>query len=246
MATNEDPTELNPEKIDPTVERLPTVLILDISGSMDNETETPSGEMKPKIDQLNDGLQFFNGEVADKEHASKRVDVAVVAFDSNVTVEEDFTPANDWSAPTLSAGGRTHMGAAIERAIDVVEDRKSSYHQEGISYNRPLLWLLTDGKPTDMDQGDQQWTQLKQRLGEDTSNNHFEFFAMGVNGADMDALNDLVKDPTGRPALELQEGMFEEFFIFLSNSLETASNPDSGDSFQLDVDHLQNFAQVGE
>ena len=113
------------------------------------------------------------------------------------------------------------------------------YRNEGVAYNRPLIWLLTDGEPTDMNVGDDTWNSIQSQLEQNKS---FEFFAMGVGGADMETLNQLV-EPTNKPALKIKEGMFAEYFRFLSNSLETASDPASGEEVELDTDHLQQFAQ---
>jgi len=242
----DDRTALEAEGIEPSLERTPTVLLLDTSGSMSNSTKTPDGSEDPKIDQLNDGLQTFHDEVSNKEHAEERADVAIVTFGNGAEVKQEFTPFKNWSPSKLTAGGKTPMGSAIEKAIDKVEERKEYYQDNAIQYNRPLLWLLTDGMPTDMDNGGDKWQRMQSKLKNGKENKKFEFFAIGVSGADMEALNDLVKEPTERPALKIKEGMFEEYFKFLSNSLETASDPDSGDSFQLDQDHLQAFAQVGK
>lgn len=222
-----------------TRERTPTLLLLDTSHSMGGETNTPQGERKKKIEQLNEGLRTFQEEVSDKEHAEKRVDVAIVTFGSSATVEQDFTPFQNWNPPTLDHSGKTSMGEAIQKGIDLVEQRKDSYKQEAVAYNRPLIWLLTDGKPTDMKPGGSTWKTVQDKLDE---NKAFEFFAMGVGGADMDVLNQLV-EPTNKPALKIKEGMFEEYFKFLSNSLDTASDPDSGDNVEFDTEHLQQFAQ---
>lgn len=245
MPDDQGTSELDPE-IEPVLERTPTVLLLDTSGSMGNETETPDGDRKPKIAQLNEGLATFEEEMQAQEHANKRVDVALVTFGGTATVQQDFTPIRDWQPPQLEDGGTTPMGAAIERAIDLVEDRKEMYHREGIPYNRPFLWLLTDGMPTDMDEGDQDWIAVQDQLRDGVENNHFLFFAMGVSGADMGTLNALVSEPTDRPALELKEGMFTEFFRFVSNSMEQVSDPTSGDSVELDQDHLETFAQFAQ
>jgi len=218
-----DNVSLDPEvDIDTTVERTPTVLILDTSGSMTQDSVGPDGESKENIERLNEGLGFFQEEVLKKEHASVRVDVGVVEFGSGADIRTDFTHIQDWNPPTLDASGRTPMGDAIELAIDMTEDVKSFYAEEGIPYNRPIFWLLTDGKPTDMDEGDGKWDQVQEQLRRGTEDKHFEMFAMGVGDADMDTLNALV-EPTGRPALKIKEGMFAEYFEFLSNSLEDAS-----------------------
>jgi len=236
-----DPTD---EDIDETVERTPTVLILDTSGSMTQESVGSDGKSKENIERLNEGLDFFRDEVLEKEHASARVDVGVIEFGSGAEIRKDFTHIKNWTPPTLTASGKTPMGEAIELAIDMTEDVKTFYANEGIPYNRPIFWLLTDGKPTDMNQGDDKWNQVQQQLERATEDNHFELFAMGVGEADMDTLNALV-EPTSRPALKIKEGMFAEYFAFLSNSLEDASQEEGTPDQVGDTDDLKEFIEMG-
>lgn len=128
-------------------------------------------------------------------------------------------------------------------AIDMTEDVKSFYAEEGIPYNRPIFWLLTDGKPTGMNEGDSKWDQVQEQLRRGTADNHFELFAMGVGEADMDTLNALV-EPTNRPALKIKEGMFAEYFAFLSNSLEDASQEEGTPDQVGETDDLQEFIEM--
>lgn len=203
------------EPVDPTLERTPTVLILDTSNSMTGS----------RIDQLNDGLEYFDREISEHDHAEARVDLAIVTFGNGVTVEQEFTTFEGWDPPKLDAGGLTPMGEAIEKAVKLDEERKKEYRKNGISYNRPLIWLLTDGEPTDMDEGDQTWNRVQDMLEHGINENHFLFFAMGIGDeADMDTLNELVS-MTDRDAEALEEGMFMDLFQTVSNSLQKQSNP---------------------
>ena len=52
-------------------------------------------------------------------------------------------------APQLEADGETPMGAAIERAIEMVSQRKKAYRANGIGYYRPWIFMISDGEPTD-------------------------------------------------------------------------------------------------
>lgn len=217
-----DPTD---DAIDETVERTPTILLLDTSGSMSEETTGPDQEKKANIERLNEGLDLFKEEVLSKEPARRRVDVALIEFGGNANARGDFTSIVDWTPPNLTAGGKTPMGEAIELAIDMSEQVKQSYDNNGITYTRPLFWLLTDGKPTDIDEGGDDWNDIQAKLRYGKEENHFELFAMGVEGADIETLNALV-EPTGRPALQLKSGMFADYFQFLSNSLSDASQED--------------------
>ena len=237
-----DPTDPD---LDVTVDRTPTVLLLDTSESMSSESVGSDGISKQNIDRLNEGLDLFKDEVLGLEHASDRVDVGVVEFGGGASVRTDFTHIKGWTPPTMNASGKTPMAKAIERAIDMAEEAKSFYAENGIPYNRPLLWLLTDGKPTDMNRGDDIWNQVQQQLKRGTEKKHFRFFAMGVGEADMETLNALV-EPTNRPALKVKEGMFAEYFEFLSNSLEDVSKEEGSPDKVGDVDKIQKFAELNE
>lgn len=229
---------LEPDKVPPTVERTPTVLILDTSGSMGREAPDEAGNERKMIDQLNTGLEYFKSEIEEKEHAETRVDVGVVSFGGTVNVEQDFTPIQDWSPPSLNDGGTTPMGEAIERGIDMIEERKSEYRNNGYAYNRPIIWLLTDGEPTDMEPGDDLWDRVQKQLNKGTADNHFLFFAFGIGErADMDTLNALVSE-TGEEAYPMEENQFKEYFRIVSNSLEQQSQPgDEGQTTpQVDAD----------
>ncbi|PHQ43980.1 hypothetical protein Z052_01195 [Halorubrum sp. C191] len=218
MSAEEEEDGLGP--VDPTLERTPTVLILDTSYSMTHETNGES-----RIDQLNEGLEFFKDEIAEHDHAKTRVDIALATFGGDVTVEQDFTTFEDWDPPKLDAGGGTPMGEAIETAVKLDEERKEEYRNNGISYNRPIIWLLTDGGPTDMDEGDQTWNRVQDMLEQGTDESHFLFFAMGIGDeANMDVLNELVS-VTDEDAIELEEGKFMEVFRIASNSLQKQSEP---------------------
>ena len=93
--------------------RCPVVLVLDNSGSMGGAP----------IRQLNEGLQVFRDELQADSLAAKRVEVAIVTF-GPVVVQTDFTTVQSFYPPTLAAAHDTPMGAAIEKAIELLNERK--------------------------------------------------------------------------------------------------------------------------
>jgi uncharacterized protein YegL len=109
--------------------RCPVVLVLDTSGSMNGRP----------IQELNAGLQTLQTELAADPLASKRVEVAIVTF-GPVQVQCDFTGMQHFIAPRLSTTGDTPMGAAVEKAIQMLRERKDAYRANGIAFYR--LWIF--------------------------------------------------------------------------------------------------------
>jgi uncharacterized protein YegL len=192
--------------------RCPCLLILDTSGSMSGR---PIGE-------LNAGIRVFRDELLADSLAAKRVELAIITF-GPVTVERDFATVDLFQAPQLIAGGDTPLGNAVERGLELLDERKRSYRANGIAYYRPWVFLITDGGPTDS------WTSAMQKVHAGEHSKGFSFFAVGVEGANMEVLAKLaVREP-----LRLKELKFRDLFIWLSGSLSAVSRSAVGDQVPL-------------
>jgi uncharacterized protein YegL len=194
--------------------RCPCVLVLDTSDSMGGAP----------IAELNAGLQAFKDALSKDELAMLRVEVAIITF-GPVNVAQDFVTANQFTPPTLDTTGDTPMGTAINLALDKINDRKQVYKQNGISYYRPWVFLITDGAPTDGDV----WRTAAQRVQEAESKKKVAFFAVGVEGADMSVLGQI----SSRQSLKLQGLNFRDMFVWLSSSLSNVSRSKPGEDVPL-------------
>lgn len=188
--------------------RCPCVLLLDTSGSMQGD----------RIEALNQGLLSFKDELVKNTLAARRVEVAIVTFDSHVNVVQDFVTVDQFTPPILTAQGLTTMGAGINKSLEIIQERKSQYRANGIAYYRPWIFMITDGEPQgEMDEVIEQATQ---RLRGDESNKKVAFFTVGVENADMDRLHQIAV----RTPLKLKGLNFVEMFVWLSASMSAVSH----------------------
>ncbi len=205
--------------------RVPCVLILDTSQSMQGS----------RINELNAGLKFYKEELLADPLASKRVEVAIVTFGGDVERPVDFVTATKFQPPTLTTSGNTPMGQAINKALDMIEDRKTEYREHGIAYYRPWAFLITDGEPNDS------WKPTIPRVRDGEREKSFSFFAVGVEGADMATLAEICV----RTPLRLEGLKFRELFSWLSNSQQAVSRSSPGDEVPLqDPTGPKGWAQV--
>ena len=122
--------------------RLPVFLLLDTSGSMRGEP----------IQAVNNGLQVLISALRQDPYALESVHMSLITFDIEANEIFPLTPLDQVQVPEIEVpqAGATFLGAALELLVNRVDrdvirttdDRKGDW--------RPLLFIMTDGSPSDI------------------------------------------------------------------------------------------------
>ncbi|WP_431687916.1 vWA domain-containing protein [Hahella sp. NBU794] len=197
-------------------QRTPCVLVLDGSSSMFGEP----------IRQLNEGLKLLEQALKEDASTAMRVQLLVIRAGNHDQAEilTDWVDAMDFNAPEVFANGTTPLGAAMNLALDKIEDQKAAYDANGISSTRPWIILISDGAPTDFD-----WETVADRCRHAEQNRKVVIFPIGVEGATFETLNQF----SNKGAKKLKGLQFRELFVWLSRSMATVSVSSPGEKVQL-------------
>jgi len=133
--------------------RLPVYILLDTSGSMRGEP----------IHSVNVGLHAMLSTLRQDPYALESVHLSIITFDIEARVFLPLTPLEQVKIADVEVRGATFMGAALNLLIDCVdrEVRKSTADSKGDW--RPLVFLMTDGSPSDLEAYRQAIPEVKKR-----------------------------------------------------------------------------------
>jgi uncharacterized protein YegL len=178
------------------------------------------------IDNLNEGLSVLERELKADDIASLRVQLLILRIGGHNDVEvlTDWTDAIDFSAPLIEANGTTPLGEGVKVALKKLEEQKKRYKDNQITYNRPWLFMITDGAPTDPN-----WEKAAKKAVESEKKGRVVVFPIGTEHADFDTLNKF----SSRGALMLKDLDFKELFVWLSQSVSAGSQTEIGSETQL-------------
>jgi uncharacterized protein YegL len=193
--------------------RCACLIVADRSGSMAGAP----------IAELNAGLQQLKSKLVEDPLACLRVELALVSFNHTTTVDADFCSPENFNPAALNASGGTFLNAAVLQGLEMLKNRTANYRAAGLSYYRPWLMVLTDGKSGD------DVTEAARLVKEAETKKRLAFFGVGVQGADMDQLTSF----SLRPPLCLEGIKFNELFEWLSVNLSSVAVSQPGDQVPL-------------
>lgn len=201
--------------------RAPVVLTMDVS---DSTNEVIPGQTRSGLEAMNGGLDTLYTELMRDELSRRRVELSFIPYGTEVAEPTPFRTVDDpqFTLPELKPMGITNTGAALLKALDVLEGRKQEYKQGGVEYYQPMLFHFSDGLGMDKERIEEAAERIKELEGK----KRLSFFAIGFEGADMSQLNYLSNK---HPALVLKDLRFEELFVWISQSAASVSASQPGE-----------------
>jgi uncharacterized protein YegL len=198
--------------------------LYDVSGSMGEPA--PDSGSHSKMAELNAVISTLPNEILKDGQAARRVKMGAITFGYTVKVVQSFVPAAAFRPPVFQARGFTPMAEAILRAIKETEEYQALAVKRGLDIYKPRIFMVTDGRATD---SAEMLVKARQRIHEcdsdERGSKQIAFFAVGVEGADMQQLAWLAK----RPPLKLQDFNYAGMFRWLGHSLKQAAHEGPGE-----------------
>lgn len=194
------------------------LFLLDTSGSMEDARGDYYGKLKP-INELNSAINRFKGSVCEDSQTRDILDVAIINFDDDYTVLQEFTPVEEMKTINLTSGGMTNLGNALNKAVDMVEERSRFYRRMGTEPYKPWIVIISDGGPTD------DITAVTARVNELVSQEKLAVWALSVPGANNAVLHQIC----GQRVLNLEGYDFKGFLDWANKSMRAVSRSAPGE-----------------
>ena len=201
-----------PTIINASESHMALVFVLDVSYSMDG----------PPIEQLNEGLNRFKEEVCQDKQTRDILDVAIIQFNENYSVVQDFVPIEYMEYIELIAEGGTMYTAPIREALRMADERSRFYRRSGTEPYKPWIILVTDGAPLD------DISAVTQEIADMQDAEKIRFIALGVgdyDSATLKRLTDVVFRMDGTD--------FSSFFNWVGKSMRSVSTTAPGEKAPL-------------
>ena len=183
--------------------RLPVYILADCSGSMTGDP----------IESVKAGIRLLHSELMNDPSAVENAYLSVITFGSSAKQVVPLCDLASFNPPELVASGTTALGEALKLLIDCLHNEVKQNSDEVKGDWKPLVFLLTDGAPTD------NWQQYADELKAKRPGNIIAV-ACG-DGADSSILKSIAEKVLVMKTMSPND--FSKFFIWVTNSIKQTS-----------------------
>ena len=165
------------------------------------------------IESVKVGLEAMLSSLRTDPFALESANISIITFDREVKVMLPLTPLEDVQLPDIQTpeSGPTHTGAALELLCKQIDKEVTLSTPEKKGDWMPLLFLMTDGKPSDL--------QVYNNIIPEVKKRHFASIvacAAGMN-AKVEPLKKLTDQVYSLDTLD--SSSFKQFFKWVSASI---------------------------
>ena len=186
--------------------RLPVYMLLDCSESMAGVA----------IDTVNTAVQAMTQDLRKNPHALESVNLSVITFSKTAQQAVPLTELERFQMPELTIHPGTSLGAAVELLLQCINREIVKTTAEKKGDWRPLVFLFTDGQPTD------DWQKAVEKLGAMKSPKIANIYAIGC-GDDVDySVLHQITDIVFKTA-DMTPETIQKAFIWITASVQSAS-----------------------
>lgn len=239
-----------------TASRLPVCLCIDLSHSMlrviseEGTVDTGRTEFKDGqewrivegginlISEVERGVNLFYDAIRNNDQARLSCEISVVTFSDDSNILEDFTSIDsksDFSINYDEIGNNTAMGKGVEKALELLENRKKSYKLNGVDHYQPWLVLFTDGEPSD------NVSCAQQKCRELENQEKLTVFTFALSD---DVNKSILSGFSKRKPISIRNDKIDKFFEWLGKSVSIVSQSKVGDKVKLDKTGIDEWIEI--
>lgn len=190
------------------IRRLPAYLLLDTSGSMAGAP----------IEALRRGVEQFKRETEEDIYCKETLYVGIITFGGEADfITRGLVPIEQFKIPTLNANGQTPLGQALwllQESLD--KDVKPGIPGGEKGDWKPLVFILTDGMPTD------EWREPRDAISQRQGKKVVNVITVGCGpGINQQNLKDIAIGPTFN--MDMDGASFKAFFKWVTQSVIATS-----------------------
>jgi uncharacterized protein YegL len=197
-----------PTIINASESHMALVFVLDISHSMRGDA----------IKQLNAGMNRFKEEVCKDKQTKDILDVAIIEFNDEYRVVQQFVPVEFMEYVNLKVSGPTKFTGPLREALKLVDERSRFYRRSGSEPYKPWIILVTDGGPLD------DITEVAKEVTDMQEDGKVRVIALGVEGYNAGALKRLTD-----VVFRMKGTDFSSFFDWVGKSMRSVSTTAPGE-----------------